>query len=239
MSVIEQSKDLEKEIKNLQKVKKDKDTNSVFQRILTEIETLLEESKKINTSHTTLSSQKRGLSNTSLGHIKIIQDGCEKYENSLSNDDLIQSQWGPLKKVLDEKIKSFESELKGEWKELIDQEFPKFEAYTSFEEFNDQVKLEIKKLKKLKQEIEIKDGICWPVSDDNLKNIIKKSEEAQKIIDEINLGQVPVAVKEFLAKCSGYGADLENLTDEILTWLKENDFMSKLKVKTSDRGFGR
>lgn len=78
----------------------------------------------------------------------------------------------------------------------------------------------------LKQQIE-SIGNLWPVSQVNIDQYQRKLVEAQSIIDSL---KVTETVKKVLSKMASGQATLNDLTDEVMDWVRNNQLSSNLRI---------
>lgn len=138
---------------------------------------------------------------------------------------------GDTWKNLDQKAKSTSNELdralKSAWRTYVKSETPTYDIFRSFSGF-EQCRSAIANLEQLQKKSEVL-ALELPGGVDELKRIGEIRQEMIRTIESLDLRDVPDEVLEFLRSCSS-GVSLNELTDEILTWLRDRGFTKSMKV---------
>jgi DNA repair exonuclease SbcCD ATPase subunit len=78
-----------------------------------------------------------------------------------------------------------------------------------------------------------------PTSEADLVAVRAASAEMDALIAEIDLGDVPIPVQDFLRSAAQGGVPLASLTDEVLLYLRKRKFAESLRVTSGTSSIGR
>lgn len=68
----------------------------------------------------------------------------------------------------------------------------------------------------------------WPVTSITLKRYHEHFNSANKVISDMNAGE---GVQDFITKVAANQATLDDLTDEVISWIRERQLTNKLVIK--------
>ena len=96
-----------------------------------------------------------------------------------------------------------------------------------------QCKEAILELERLNQDAsDFKDQL--PEDKESVRQVLTIQKEMSDLIDSLDLKDEPEEMLQFLKRCASMGGvPLEELTEEILEWLREKGFDGNLKVSTA------
>ncbi len=128
--------------------------------------------------------------------------------------------------------KLLSSELTKQWREYIKDSIPGIEAFQSFKVLP-QCREAILELEKLNQDAsDLKNRL--PEDEDSVRQVMTIRKEMSDLIDSLDLKDEPEEMLKFLKRCASIGGvPLEELTEEILVWLREKGFDGNLKISTA------
>ena len=127
--------------------------------------------------------------------------------------------------------KFLSSELTKKWREYVKESIPGIETFQSFKVLP-QCKETILELEKLSQDAsDLKDQL--PEDKESVRQVLTIQKEMSDLIDSLDLKDEPDEMLQFLKRCASMGGvPLEELTEEILAWLKKKGFDGNLKIST-------
>ncbi len=72
-----------------------------------------------------------------------------------------------------------------------------------------------------------------PKSDDAWTTFRSARKSFRKAVDELDGKNIPKAVLDFWRTASGQGAPLDAMTDEVRSWLRDNDLLGNVRYRVS------
>lgn len=124
---------------------------------------------------------------------------------------------------LTEYISELNDELEEKWNKYIDNKtentINSLENIKSLYDDSTQITNIIQKLKRLKEK--------WPINNQDLNDLDESIELGRIIINNLDVDE---KIQEFLQKINNSNATIEDLDQDILSWLEKNDFKQNLKI---------
>ena len=164
-------------------------------------------------------------------------DGLRTLEDKLLNRPgkvMEGNTWAKCNTGLTSSATALEANLQGIWSDYISQLIPNLDALRPFLNL-DRCAVQLRKITDLQNDLE---SFCKALPDG--EHVFQQAEEKSREIGErlakLDLGDVPPAVKSFIERVNSLaGANLGDLTDEVLSWLREKNLMQSFRVSSARR----
>jgi hypothetical protein len=166
--------------------------------------------------------------------LKSLQSKLEKLDKRLADEPenfLDGNVWASTKNQLEGLGKDVQANLTTVWTEYLKslgqtidhlEPFAKVEKCTSI---INKIKVELGSLDSL--------ALNLPHDPEPFRRAVQHQKEIQKLILQLDLKDVPPAVQKFLKSINTSGVTLDDLTDEILTWLEKKNMLKSFHISAS------
>lgn len=152
--------------------------------------------------------------------LNIVSKNLKEIKNSIINDNINEREGAFLRSALD----SVESQLKSEWKKHYeDKTRGIIQTLTNIRPFfNDEREIEmiINNLKGFENK--------WPINRQNYDRFEELINIAKNKINELELTD---DIRRFISRITSNNATIEDLTPNILKWIKDNKYENKIKLR--------
>ena len=212
---LKQTKDLMKEVDELQKKKNEYDDYKQFWKLLKErkdeILDFIEVYKLL---------RRLDVNKFNLKDIDELIKTNKKIIFELENDS-IPDKYDLF--TLEDKINNYKKQLKRLWEEYVNEKTSEIINTLKNIKMLFSNPREIKKLIKKTDELKNK----WPLKETDLNKLEEISKEGNKIINSLNVNN---EIQNFLNLVSNGDAQISDLSPQIIEWLENNNFDDKLKI---------
>lgn len=141
------------------------------------------------------------------------------------------SVWAECNTHAEVRAKDLRQQLQKQWKDFVIEQTPGIETFRPFAKLPS-CKNTFEAL--LKLDLEAKnDQTRLPSTDTEIYVVRTRGKRMQELIGGLGLEGEPPVMQEFLKRCANDGVPLDELSDEILIWLKSNRFATSLRIVTS------
>lgn len=142
--------------------------------------------------------------------------------------------WAKCNTSLSSFATTLEDNLKAIWSDLIGQLIPNLDDLGPFLNL-ERCAAEVRKITELQEHLRrLQQSL--PDGEEAFREAEKKSREIQQRVAKLDLGDVPIAVKRFIQRVNSLGgANLGDLTDEVLSWLGEKNLLQSFRVSNARR----
>jgi hypothetical protein len=166
--------------------------------------------------------------------VKPLQDRISKLRKVLNgNRSQIASGnvWAECNTHSEARAKELGQQLQTQWNDFVIAHTPGIETFRPFAQLPS-CKTTFEAL--LKLDLEAKNDQTRLPSDDTEVQVVRtRGKTMQELIGRLGLEGEPPVMQEFLKRCANDGVPLDELSDEILEWLKSKRFATSLRIVTS------
>jgi hypothetical protein len=166
--------------------------------------------------------------------VKPLQDRISKLRKVLiSNRSQIANGnvWAECNTHSEARAKELGHQLQTQWNDFVIEHTPGIETFRPFAKLPS-CKNTFEAL--LKLDLEAKsDQTRLPSDDTEIQVVRTRGKRMQELIGGLGLEGEPPVMQEFLKRCANDGVPLNELSDEILDWLKSKRFATSLRIVTS------
>lgn len=152
--------------------------------------------------------------------LNIVSKNLREIKNSIINDNINEREGAFLRSALD----SVESQLKSEWKKHYEYKTRGIiQTLTNIKPFfNDEREIEmiINNLKGFENK--------WPINRQNYDRFEELINISKNKINELELTD---DIRRFISRITSNNATIEDLTPNILKWIKDNKYENKIKLR--------
>ena len=151
-----------------------------------------------------------------------------------SNPDKIRAQnhWADFIQLARKMPQSVRSKLATKWQRYVGETIPSASAWRTFEALP-KCEATVSKMTKIEERKEVLQN-SQTIDPKAIEEVNQLAESMRKLVADLNLDDQPEEMVDFLKRCAQYGGvPLDELSDEILLWLRENGFASSLRITTS------
>ena len=166
--------------------------------------------------------------------LKSLQSKLEKLDKRLAEEPetfLDGNVWASTKTQLDGLVKDLLANLAAVWSEYLNslgQTIDHLEPFARVEKCTsiiNKIKIELGSLNAL--------ALNLPQDLEPFRRAVQHQKEIQKLILQLDLKDVPPTVQKFLKSINTSGVTLDDLTDEILNWLKKKNMLKSFHISAS------
>jgi hypothetical protein len=237
-TALQSAKDLRVKIRDAKSRSGNVNTLRAWKPVREKVEVLLADVEILSKSALLLSKTKEvGLLTKhlpTLNELKNLQAKLDKLDNRLTDepDALLKGDvWASTKTQLDGLAHSLRDNLTSVWVEHLKglgQSIDYLEPFARVEQCTSiirKIKLELESLTAL--------TISLPQDAEPLRRAIQHQKEIQKLVSQLDLKDVPPAVQKFLKAINTSGVTLNDVTDEVHTWLAKKNMLKSFHVRAS------
>lgn len=168
------------------------------------------------------------------GSLKSLQDKIQQLINRLAEkpDTLKEKNtWAKCDEEARAIADQLETELKKHWLAYATKDRPRYEDFEAFRNMQ-QCVANFRELDVLRQDLDAL-GRRLPIADEPAQAVVKL-RRMHELFAELDFGNEPPDMIAFLRKCYDRGgAPLDELTPEVLQWLRKQNYLQNLRVSAS------
>jgi hypothetical protein len=165
--------------------------------------------------------------------LKPLQDRISKLRKVL-NDSRSQiangNVWAECNTQAEARAKDLGQELQKQWKGFVVEQTPGIETFRPFAKLP-ACKTTFDELAALDLQAK-NDQTRIPSTDTEIDAVLTRGKRMQELISGLRLKDQPPEMQDFLKRCAQTGVSLDDLTDEVLVWLKSTGFAASLRIVT-------
>jgi hypothetical protein len=165
--------------------------------------------------------------------VRTLQNRISTLRQRLSNSrsKLMEgSAWAECNTHAKARARELEQELQQQWRSFITENTPGIETFRPFAKLTS-CKSKFDELERLDREAK-ETQARLPSSEAEIGAVCTRGAKMNQLIDGLGLEGEPPEMQNFLKRCAQSGVPLDELTDEVLMWLKNKRFAASLRIVT-------
>jgi hypothetical protein len=138
--------------------------------------------------------------------------------------------WANCDKQQKAHAEELERLLQQQWKSFVTEHTPGIETFRPFAKLTS-CKSKFDRLEELERESRVVQAHL-PSSEAVVEAVRQRGAQMNQLIDSLGLDGEPAKMQDFLKQCAQSGVPLDELTDDVLKWLKTKGFAASLRIVT-------